>query len=158
VLEISATPYIFTFKMYDWLRLDLDGKPRPINIERAFANLRFDRKGQRDELISTPRVLRRGDGWQLIHLPTHHFYDVHRYEIDSGVAVTVETDGSCHVMSLVEGSTVVLETKNGLKTQFNYAETFVVPAAARAYQLINTTDHRIKVIKAFIKADESELV
>lgn len=157
VLEISATPYIFTFKMYDWLRLDLDGKPRPINIARAFDNLNFERRGWRvkDELISTPRTIASGDGWQLLHLPTHaeHFYDVHRVDIAAGKAVDVQTDGSCQVMSLVEGSVVLLETKHGMRKQFNYAETFVIPASAEAYRLTNPTHQSIKVIRAFLKAE-----
>ncbi len=153
VLEISATPYIFTFKMYDWMRLDLEGKPRPLNIARAFENLYFERKGQRalDELISKPVVLQSGDDWRIVHLPTHaeHFYDVHRLEFVH--SIEVETHGSCQIMSLVEGQSVILES-GGLRQCFNYAETFVVPAAAGRFRLINEGREPVKVIKSFVKA------
>jgi mannose-6-phosphate isomerase class I len=153
VLEISATPYIFTFKMYDWQRLDLNGKPRPLNIDRAFANLNFERKGDKvqAELVSKPVVLAQGDDWQIVHLPTHaeHFYDVHRLEFASGIEV--DTNGSCHVLNLVEGEGIMLVTANGMQQAFSYAETFVVPAAAGHYRLVNAGSSPVKVIKAFMK-------
>jgi mannose-6-phosphate isomerase class I len=159
VLEISATPYIFTFKMYDWLRNDLDGKPRSLNINRAFANLYFDRKGERiaREFISKPYVLESGDGWRLLHCPTHpeHFYDVHRLEFDDSVKVHLQR--SFHALSLVEGESVLLETASGLRQRFNYAETFVLPAAAGSYRLISEDGKTLKVIKCFVKP-ESEWV
>ena len=156
VLEISATPYIFTFKMYDWQRLDLDGKPRQLNIDRAFENLYFDRKGESvpQEFISQPKLLRQGNDWRIVHLPCHpvHFYDVHRYEF-SGV-VEIETGGltgSCHILSLVEGQTVLLQMGDGSQTRFNYAETFVVPAASERYRLFSESGDFIKVVVTFIK-------
>lgn len=155
VLEISATPYIFTFKMYDWQRLDLDGSPRPLNIERAFHNLRFERQGARveRELISAPRLAAQGSGWRMIHLPTHpeHFYDVRRYDIDPGAVVDVVTDGSPQVMNLVEGSTIVLETAHETRQRFSFAETFVVPAAAAHFRLANDTDTPARVVVGFMK-------
>jgi mannose-6-phosphate isomerase class I len=151
VLEISATPYIFTFKMYDWLRLGLDGKPRAINITHAFNNLDFSRQGAEviKQLLSVPKVIEKGKDWQIIHLPTHadHFYDVHRLEFDT--EIEVETNGCCLVMMLVEGTAIAI---NG-QTVYRYAETFVIPAAAGKCVISNRGKEKAKVIKAFLKEE-----
>ena len=66
VLEISATPYIFTFKMWDWGRLGLDGKPRPINIDHAEKNIQWDRDTDwvEDNLIDQVVPITEGEGWR----------------------------------------------------------------------------------------------
>jgi mannose-6-phosphate isomerase class I len=153
VLEISNTPYIFTFKMYDWLRMDLDGKPRTLNIAKAFENIDFSRKGERirKEFISKAVVMARGEDWTQLHQPTHpdHFFDVHRYDFET--SVTINTDDSCQIMMLVEGEQVLLETENGMRQVFNYAETFVVPTAAMRFKLTNVGASIARVVKAFVK-------
>ena len=159
VLEISATPYIFTFKMYDWMRMDLDGRPRTLNIDRALENLYFDRQGDgvAREFISQPRTVASGEGWELIHLPTHlqHFYDVHRYDFTTSVVAF--TQGSPHVLNVVEGESVVLEIPGFSPQHFAYAETFVIPAAAERYRLLNHSAKPAKVIRADMKPSAARL-
>jgi mannose-6-phosphate isomerase class I len=155
VLEISATPYIFTFKMYDWLRLDLEGNPRPLNIDRAFANLDFSRKGARvrETLVSHPVTLDEGEGWRTIHLPTHpeHFYDVYRLEFTS--EAEMQTNGSPHLLMLVAGQSVAVQTAHGGEQIYHFAETVIIPAAAEEYRLHNLGEGEAKVIVAFLKPE-----
>ncbi|MGJ1197928.1 class I mannose-6-phosphate isomerase [Sphingobacterium spiritivorum] len=153
VLEISATPYIFTFKMYDWVRPDLDGKPRPLNIARAFENLDFSRKGTvvQDTLISKPKETALDVNTNYIDLPTHeqHFYTICRYDFTD--QVSVETKGQCHILMLVEGSAIELTTTDGKQEVFHFVETFAVPAAAGSYRLRNLGEAQAKVIVSFVK-------
>ena len=58
VLEISATPFIFTFTLWDWNRLGLDEKPRPAHIEHGKNNIQYDRdKWVKKNLINRVEVL-----------------------------------------------------------------------------------------------------
>lgn len=153
VLEISATPYIFTFKMYDWVRPDLNGKPRPINIDHAFNNLNFSRKGTQveKELISHPVLSESTDAFQRWDLPTHkeHYYAIQRLEIKT--STREYTKDQCHIMMVVEGAAVEVLLDNGVRCRYNYAETFIIPASVGTYQLINPSGGLIKVVKSFVK-------
>jgi mannose-6-phosphate isomerase class I len=152
VLEISATPYLYTLRFYDWLRRDLDGDLRPVHIAHAFSNLDPSRRGEavRRELVPEPSCVRGGAGWVELELGRHPdlFFGVNRLDFDDAVAD--DTGGRFHVLNLVAGEQVELETESGGSHQLSYAETVVVPASVGRYMIRRVRGGPSKVVKAFV--------
>jgi len=158
VLEISATPYIFTFKMWDWGRLGLDGKPRPIHWEHGVANIQWERDAQwtARELVNRIEPLGEGDGWQEERTGLHsrEFIETRRHWFTK--PTSHDTQGTVNVLNLVEGRQAVVESPDGAFEPFtvHYAETFIVPAAVGRYDIRPVDEGpagQCATIKAFVR-------
>jgi len=139
VLEVSATPYIFTFKLWDWERPGLDGLPRPINLEHGAANIQWDRREAwvRTELINRVEPVVRGHGWREERTGLHELEFIETRRRWFTRPAPHDTRGTVHVLNLVQGDEAVVESPDGAFDPFvvHYAETFVVPASVGRYTI-----------------------
>jgi mannose-6-phosphate isomerase class I len=153
VLEISATPYLYSLRFYDWLRRDREGRQRPVHIGHAFANLDPDRSGDAvpRELIQRPKTVRSGQDWQeeVIGRLPEMFFEVRRVDLAANAVMDDATDGRFHIINVVEGDGVVLETSGGAGHVLAYAETLTVPASVGAYRV--RADSPVRYVKAFVR-------
>jgi hypothetical protein len=157
VLEISATPYIFTFKLWDWDRLDLQGEPRPIHLQHGRKNIQWDRTTEwvRKNLLNRVERLGQGDGWSEERTGLHEreFIETRRHWF-TGITPH-DTQGGVNVLNLVEGREAVVESPEGAFEPFvvHYAETFIVPAAVGRYTIRPTQVGRCATIKAYVRTN-----
>lgn len=165
VLEISATPYIFTFKMWDWGRLGLDGRPRPINIAHAEQNIQWERDTQwvESNLIDQVRPVAEGEGWREEQTGLHEleFIETHRYWITESCAM--DTRGTLHVMNLVEGAEAVIESPAGAFESFvvHYAESFIIPAGVGPFTIKPhgpSEGQEIGVVSAWVRGTDTPML
>lgn len=159
VLEISATPYIFTFKLWDWGRLGLDGKPRPINIEHGSRVIQWNRTTDwvRKNLVNAVEKVSETDACTEEHTGLHEleFLETRRYWIRSEVHLNL--DGGVTMMNLVEGekALVISETNAFEPFEVHYAETFIVPADAGSIILRNPGREEIGVLRAYVRTPKA---
>ena len=160
VLEISATPYIFTFKMWDWGRLGMDGTPRPIHLQHGFRNIQWDRTTPWVEknLVSVVEPVAKGADWREERTGLHEreFIETRRHWFTA--AVHHSTNGGVNVLNLCEGREAMVESPAG---QFpplvvHYAETFIVPAAVGDYVIRPhgpSEGQQCATIKAYVRTN-----
>ncbi|WP_223607650.1 class I mannose-6-phosphate isomerase [Chryseobacterium sp. OSA05B] len=160
VLEISATPYIFTFKLWDWERMGLDGKPRPISLEHGKKNIHWNRDTSwtQENILNLTVPVAEGDGWreERTGLDALSFIETRRHWFSK--KVVHHTEGIVNVLNLVEGRQVIVESPDERFEPYiiHYAETFIIPASIGAYTITPYGESEGKecvTIKASIRLD-----
>lgn len=140
VLEISATPYIFTFKLWDWERIGFDGRPRPVHIDHGKENIRFDRTTDwvKENLINhvetvekTPEHVEERTGLHELE-----FIETRRHWFDQ--PIILQTNGSVNMLNLIDGEEAVVESTDESFAPFeiHYGETFIIPEQLKEYRIV----------------------
>ena len=155
VLEISATPYIFTFKLWDWGQIGLDGLPRPVHINHGKKNIQWDRdtKWVMDNLIHREEIIEKTEAYTVEHTGLHEleFIETQRYTTNS--AVEIKRNGSVAVINLVEGDSAQIKssTKSWAEKIIHYGETFIVPQNAGDFFVEAEGGEMIKAMVATVR-------
>ena len=161
VLEISATPYIFTFKLWDWGRLGLNGVPRPIHLDHGIANIAWERQAEwvRNNLVNRVESIGKGVGWTEERTGLHELEFIETRRNWFTEKTTHNTRGTVNVLNLVEGREATVESPTDAFDPFivHYAETFIVPGVVGAYTIRPSGESqalRCGTIKAFVRSGQ----
>lgn len=158
VLEISSTPYIFTFKLWDWDRVGLDGIPRPINIEHGIKNINWDWNTDwvNKHLMNQIDIIEENDDIIIEKTGLHDLEPIETLRYTSNKKMFHNSHGTVSVLNLVEGKEAIVESPTDAFPPMiiHYAETFIVPAHVGSYTITpygRSQGQTIKLIKAFIR-------
>ena len=159
VLEISATPYIFTFKLWDWDRLGMDGRPRPVHIEHGKEVIQWDSTTPwvEEHLVNAMYdVEDEQNGCRCEHTGLHEleFIETRRYTMDA--ISHHKTNNNVNMLNLIDGKEAIIESPTNAFEPFvvHYAETFIIPASIDEYTIrpYGTSEgEEIKVLKAYVR-------
>jgi hypothetical protein len=144
--------------LWDWDRLGLDGKPRPIHIDHGEKVIQWDRQTEwtKENLINAVEKIGQGDGWieEKTGLHASQFIETRRHWFTA--TVPHHTGNTVNVLNLIEGREAIVESPSGAFEPFvvHYAETFIVPAAVGEYTVRphgESVGQQCATIKAFVR-------
>lgn len=154
VLEISNTPYRYTFKIYDYCRKNLDGKNRKLSINHAFNVLKFNRKRSwiKKNCCPKPKLIKNLHNSKefLLSNNSNFTFNVHRVHFSK--YYFDKPKDSMHILNLVEGTRVKLVSiKNNFVSYLGHSETLLIPKCFGKYKILNLNTDACKMIKVLLK-------
>ena len=161
ILEIgSLTIGSYTYKMYDYLRLDFDGKQRPIHTRLGERNVNQERRtsvihdpDSEDYLVQKPRLAVAGDGWEeyIVGENPQLYFSLRRLEFEK--RCEQDTKGIFHVLTLVDGERVRIRSLTHPERCYEagFMDLTVVPADMGPYVIENLGAEPIRVHKTLLR-------
>lgn len=162
ILEIgSLTVGSYTYKMYDYLRLDFDGKQRPIHTQLGELTVNQERRTSaihdpkdKNYIVQQPRLASKGDGWEEYILGENPqvYFSLRRLEFEK--KCEQDTNGErFHVLALVDGENVRVRSVEHPERYFDmeYLDIVCVPADMGKYVIENLGVEPIRVHKTMLR-------
>ena len=169
ILEIgSLTIGSYTYKMYDYLRLDFDGKQRPIHTRLGEENVAQNRRtsvihdpNSPDYIVQKPRVTEAGDGWKELILGENQqlYFSLRRLDFEK--ECPQDTKGErFHVLALVDGDHVRVRSKAHPERFYDmdYLDIVCVPADMGEYVIENLGKEPVMVHKTMLRDGYQDVV
>lgn len=158
ILEIgSLTIGSYTYKMYDYLRADLDGKPRPIHTYHGERVLCNERKTNwvNENIVKAPTQIRKGEGWAeyIVGESNLLYFSLRRLEFEK--QIKDNTDGLFHVLTLVDGEKVKISSDTNPDYFFiqEFLDIVIVPADMGNYTITNLSNQPVCIHKTLVKKE-----
>ena len=168
ILEIgSLTIGSYTYKMYDYLRLDFDGKQRPIHTKLGELNVNQERRtsvihdpSSKDYIVQKPRLADSGEGWQeyIVGENPQLYFSLRRLEFET--CCRQDTKGIFHVLTLVDGERVRIRSLAHPERCYeaSFMDLVVVPADMGEYVIENLGKEPISVHKTLLRDGYRDVV
>jgi len=162
ILEIgSLTIGSYTYKMYDYLRLDFDGKQRPIHTHLGELNVRQDRRtsvihdpDSTEYIVQKPRLDCEGEGWQEYILGENPQMYISLRRLEFETRCEQDTKGEkFHVLTLVDGDHIRVRSVDHPERFFDmeFMDIVCVPASMGRYVIENLGREPIRVHKTCLR-------
>jgi len=156
VLEIGSLSIgSYTYKLYDYLRADLDGIPRPIHTYHGERVLRKERTSGwvRENLVQEPQLVRKGENWAEYIVGQHDllYFSLRRLEFEK--TIEDDTNGKFHVLTLVDGESLCIQSIDHPERCYTpkYLDMVIVPANMGRYIIRNLGNQPVCVHKTMLK-------
>jgi mannose-6-phosphate isomerase len=142
VIEVQQTSDV-TYRVYDWDRVDANGKPRELHVEQAADVIDFtanqDSAALQRQAFPEPVELFREDGAVCDRLVSCPYFRIDRITMEANASVHVSPGepGQPDVFICADGNGIL--RWDGGELPFSRGTTLLIPATLEKYELVSKT-------------------